>query len=479
MPEVSLVKALRTATVQKAIPTSLQAIDDRSTWWRIFESFAGAWQTNVEVSLQNVLTYAPVFACIRLISTDIAKMRLRVVEQQPSGIWMETNSPAYSPVLRKPNRYQTQLKFVQQWMMSLLTNGNTYVLKERDQRGVVKAMYVLDPERVRPMEAPDGSVFYALQMNFLASLPAAVTVPASEIIHDTYQTFQHPLVGVSPIMACGIGSIEALRIQESSATFFGNNSTPGGVITGPGHILQETADRIKAKWDEGFTGTNAGKVGVLGDGLKFESLGIKAVDAQLIEQLKWTADNVCIAFGVPPYKISAGPVPSIAGSIEALDRQYYSQTLQFLVVHMEDLLDFGLGMAPDLIEGRRIGAEFLREDLLQMDTAGRVQAATDTIRGGALSPNEARLRWLDAEPVEGGDSPMLQQQQFSLAALAERDASDPFSKPTPGPAATPAQPQMPAPEDRPAEPQAASLDPEEAAIWLRKALEDLAPVERP
>ena len=431
----------------KAIPASLHGIDSRNSWFRIFESFAGAWQTNVEVTLTNVLTYAPVFACIRLISTDIGKMRLRVVEQQPSGIWTETFSPAYSPVLRKPNRYQTQLKFVQQWVTSLLVFGNTYVLKERDQRGVVKALYVLDPCRVRPMEAPDGSVFYQLQPWPLASVEDSITVPASELIHDVYQTFSHPLAGVGPLSACGVGAIEALRIQESSANFFGNSSVPGGVISGPGHIAQDTAERIKTKWDEGFTGANAGKVGVLGDGLKFDQMTMSAVDSQLIEQLKWAADNVCQAFGVPPYKVSAGPVPSIAGSIEALDRQYYSQTLQFMVQQIEDLLDFGLGMAPDLIEGRRIGAEFNREDLLQMDTAGRVEAATKTISGGALSPNEARLRWLDAPPVEGGDSPMLQQQQFSLEALAQRDQADPFSKPTPAPEApTPAPSGTPQPD---------------------------------
>ena len=53
------------------------------------------------------------------------------------GIWTETTSPAFSPVLRKPNRSQTIVKFVESWMFSKLLHGNTYVLKERDERGVV------------------------------------------------------------------------------------------------------------------------------------------------------------------------------------------------------------------------------------------------------------------------------------------------------------------------------------------------------
>ena len=41
--------------------------------------------------------------------------------------------------------------------------GNTYVLKQRDERGVVVALYVLDPTKVTLLVAPDGAVYYQLQ----------------------------------------------------------------------------------------------------------------------------------------------------------------------------------------------------------------------------------------------------------------------------------------------------------------------------
>ena len=46
-------------------------------------------------------------------------------------------------------------------------------------------------------------------------------------------------------------------------------------------------------------------------------------------------------------------------------------------------------------------------------------------------------------PKRGGDSPMMQQQQFSLEALAERDENKPFSKPDAPTAPTPATPAEP------------------------------------
>ena len=77
-----------------------------------------------------------------------------------------------------------------------------------------------------------------------------------------------------------------------------------------------------------------------------------------------------------------------------------------------------------------------------MDTGTRVKAAADSITGG-LSFNEVRKKYHGVGPVKGGESPMTQQQNFSIAALAERDANDPFAKPKPAPAAAPAADQLP------------------------------------
>jgi HK97 family phage portal protein len=427
----------------------------------IREPYTGAWQRNDELTRQSILNYAPVFACVRLIATDVAKMRCRLVERHSSGVWQETESASFSPFLRKPNRYSTRLKFFEQWMISKLLHGNTYALVQRDARGVVVAAYILEPTRVKVLVAVDGSVWYQLQTDHLAGTPATVTVPASEIMHDLYLPLYHPLIGVTPITACGLAALEALAIQGNSSAFFANGSQPGGVISAPGPMDLPTLGRVRDEWNKGFTGENVGKVAVLSDGMKYDQLTVNAVDSQLIEQLQWTAGDVCQAFGVPPFKINAGPAPTLAGGFEALNLQYYSQCLQELIENVEETVDIGLGLAPWSIDGKRLGVEFNRGDLLQMDTAARVEAATKTVTAGVLSPNEARVAFMDAVPVAGGGSPMMQQQQFSLEALAARDADDPFSKPTPAPAA--AAPPALEPDDELVAAQVATL--------LRSALE--------
>jgi len=429
------------ARVAKAM--GLTPIYSRSgAWWpAIREPYTGAWQRNVEWTTDTVLSYHAVYACITLIASDIGKLRPRLVIADEGDIWSETSSPAFSPVLRKPNPYQNHIQYKEWYVTSKLLRGNTYVMKQRDRRGVVIALYPLDPCRVTVLVSPDGSVFYRLSADNLSGIDeGSIEVPASEVIHDRMNCLFHPLCGVSPLFAAGLAASEGLRIQNNAATFFANNSQPGGILTAPGAISDATAARLKEYWRENFTGENSGAVAVVGDGLKFEPMRANAVDSQMIEQLRWTAEVVCSCFRVPVHKVGVGPAPS-ANNVEALDQQYYSQCLQILIEEFELCHDEGLGLDVP-IEGKRMGVELDLDGLLRMDTQTMVGTLAEGVNRGLMTPNEARKK-INAPPLIGGDTIYLQQQQYSIEALHERDQDEPFSKPT---AAAPATTAAPSPE---------------------------------
>ena len=423
---------------------NLAAVHSTGGWFGLLrESFAGAWQRNVEVDApRELLAFSAVFACVTIIASDIAKLRIKLVDEDATGIATEvkTQSP-FLPVLAKPNRYQTRIKFMEQWIVSKLLYGNTFALKQRDGRGIVNALYVLDAQRVTPLVADDGSVYYKLAADHLSELSDAITVPASEIIHDTMVSLWHPLIGVSPIYACGLSATMGNRIQGNSTKFFDNMSRPSGALTAPGAISDEVAERLKKSWEENFGGNNFGRLAVLGDGLKYEAMTIPANEAQLIEQLKWTVEDVARCFHVPLFKLGGPEPPRV--SVESLNQTYYSDCLQALIESAEACLDEGLSLP----SGYR--TEFDLEGLMRMDTAARYDAKNKAVAGGWMAPNEARAGE-NLRPVAGGDSPYLQQQNYSLAALAKRDTkADPFATgPKPEPA-TPAAP-VPAPETSPA-----------------------------
>lgn len=440
-------------------PAGLHIPDNRGAWYPIVrEGFAGAWQQNVSTPMVDVLSHPTVFACVTLITGDFAKTRHELTVDAGNDVWTPTENPAFSPVIRKPNGFQNQFQFKQQWMLSKLLYGNAYALKERDARGVVVATYVLDPCRVRPLIAPDGSVFYELKRDDLATQEQdLVIVPAREIIHDLFNPLFHPLVGISPLYAAGIPAILGLKILTGSAHFFGNGSMPGGIVLVPGALSQEKATDFKRRWEENYGGANQGKVAVLADGMKFETVTQSADKSQLNEQWLLASQAIADAFHVPFYLVG-GPMPPY-NNIQALNVQYYTQCLQPLFKSFEDAMDDGLGLTPDRINGQQYGVQLRTKDLLLMDSLTMMDVISKGVTAGVVAPNEGRAD-LNALPVEGGDTPYLQQQMWPLAQLSDRPM------PT---AAAPAAPVLPAPDQAPPDEGAAAM-----VISLQKELELMA-----
>jgi HK97 family phage portal protein len=419
-------------TRAKAAPGQQAWSSSSGGWWPIVrEPFTGAWQRNMEERTDTLIAYHAVYSCITLIASDVAKCRLRLVEETADGIWAETYSPAFSPVLEKPNSYQSRVQFVESWMTSKLVNGNAYVLKSRDERNVVTALYVLDPTRIKVLVAPDGQVYYELYADNLAGVRDNVTVPASEIIHDMTTVRFHPLCGLPPMAPAALAATQGLDIQRQQINLFRNSGRPGGILAPETVISKEAGERLKEQWEQNYTGINSGKVAVFTNPLKFQPLSQMAKDAQLVEQLGLSGKMVCSAFNVPAHMVGVGDPPSY-NNIEALNQQYYSQCLQKYIEAIELCLDDGLGLTG--VPGRSYGTEFDLSYLLRMDTATLVKTITDAVGAGVMEIDEGRAL-LNLGPTEGGKSCYLQQQNYSLAALAKRDASDdPFGTAAPKPA---------------------------------------------
>jgi phage portal protein BeeE len=164
----------------------------------------------------------------------------------------------------------------------------------------------------------------------------------------------------------------------------------------------------------------------------------------MVEQLKMTAEMVCTVHHVPAFKVGAGTIPA-GQKVEDLNQIYYSDCLHALMDAVATLLTYGLGLDTPK-ESRTYSVRFDLEDLLKMDSASFISYLKEAVDASIMSPNEAREK-IGLPPVAGGDSPMIQQQNYSLAAIDKRDkAPDPFGK-APAPAPAPAPPAQDATEE--------------------------------
>lgn len=394
---------------------SLTPVSNNGDGWLpiVSEPYTGAWQKNDELKRTDLTHFHAVFACVSLIATDIGKLKMDTKSVQ-NGVLLPTKSHAQR-LLKKPNPHQTWQQFAENWITSKLLRGNAYILKQRDIFGDVWQLYVLNPDRVKVLVGDDGEVFYQISTDKLYGL-TDTTVPASEMIHDRYNCFYHPLIGLSPLTACHLSVGLGLSIQNQSRTLFGNNSRPSGILSVPSDISKETAQKVKSDWQANYSGIKRGGIAVLGSGAKYEPIAMSASDSQAIEQLKMSGQTVCSVFHVPAFKVGMGELK--AGQKPSdLNEIYYSDCLQHYIEAIENLLDEHL----DLEKGVECEADL--SPLIRMDSTSQMAYLKEGTMSGIFSPNEARAT-LGLPPVVGGESPLMQQQNYSLSALAKRDNSD-------------------------------------------------------
>jgi HK97 family phage portal protein len=400
---------------------SLSSVNSGGGWTSIFGGgFHANFQTDVQYSKEDLAAHPAVFSCVSLISQDIGKMGVMLKKKQ-GNILVDAPIPKELNVLKKPNHYQNWQQFLEFWMVCRKLRGNVYAFKVRDPWGGVVKLVLLNPDQTKPLVSDDGQVFYQLGIDTLNGTDSVI-VPASEIIHDRENCLFHPLVGIPAITAYGLASGLGLNILKNSKTIFGNLSRPSGILVAPGPISKEKAEQAGEAWNANYSGQNIGKTAVLGDDLKYQAISMSASDSQTIEQLKMSNEIICSVLHVPAFKVGYGSIPA-GQKVGDLNEIYFSDCLQSPVEAIENLID-------DAFDLKERGLEvYLNVDsLIRMDKETQMNIQERGVKSAIFTPNEARQAF-NLEPITGGDTVYMQQQNYSLEALSKRDQKDdPFGK---------------------------------------------------
>jgi HK97 family phage portal protein len=398
----------------------------------------GSWQMNRgQYNRGYELTaFSAVYACVNIIAADISKLPIQVWEiDLDSGTRELKRRDYYAALMREPNGYQTAADFIQTFVQSYLLQGNAFAYAgDRNARGEIKSLHVLNPHRVKTLiNQENGEIYYECAEDFLAGLKPNTVVPERDMIHHRLPLLPgYPLMGVTPIFAASASSALGLRILQDSQQFFGNSSRPSGVLSVPGHISDELQTRMKQDWDEAYRGAEFGKVAVLKGGTTWQPLTITATDAQLIEQLRYSVEDVGRVFRLPPFML--GDMSKVSyRNTEQMTRAYLSNCIGW---HLE-ALEQRFSRAFDF--PAKFEIRFDLTALLRTEIDIRFAAYQQALNAGWTSINEVRASE-GLEPVDGGDEPRVQMQYVPLSQALTPPAGGPGPAPAPAPAPEPAEP---------------------------------------
>ena len=350
--------------------------------------------TGVPVTPFTALQAAAVYACIRSVSQDMAILKPFVRRCLPSGGYRRELQHPLNKLFRRPNRWQTRFEFVSYMLTSLCLRGNSFVVVERDRDANPIELVPIAPDRCTIMLTDDGELWYRINSRRLGM---GLLVPPDDMIH-LKNISMDGYVGVSPIAVAQDVIGLALATQQHGGVLFRQGGQVGGVISHPGKLSKEAADRIANSWRETHAGVqNAHKVAIIEEGMKFEKVAITNEEAQFLETRRFQVTDICRLYGVPPHRLGELDKATL-NNIEQQNQQYVDSALKPIADSIEQLFNHHL-----LFDDERsfLECKFDFDDMTRGDLLTRYQAYQVGTLNGWLSRNEVRARE-NMDPIEDG-----------------------------------------------------------------------------
>ena len=296
--------------------------------------------------------------------------------------------PLYFLLHDEPNPEMSSFVFRETLMSHLLIWGNAYVQIIRDRSGNVISLYPLLPDKMSVHRDSRGTLYYKYQRqteeNPNLTKTGTVVLSQEDVLHVPGLGFDG-LIGYSPIALAKNAIGMTLATEEYGASFFRNGANPGGVIEHPG-ILKDPK-RVRDSWNEVYKGvTNAHKVAVLEEGMKYTQIGIPPEEAQFLQTRKFQINEIARLYRIPPHMVGDLEKSSFS-NIEQQSLEFVKYTLDPWVVRFEQSFKRALFL-PE--EKKTHFIKFNVDGLLRGDYQSRMNGYAVGRQNGWLSTNDIR-----------------------------------------------------------------------------------------
>lgn len=386
------------------------------------------------VNERTAMQTTAVYACVRILAEAVASLPLHVYEyQDDGGKKLVHDHPLYYLLHDEPNPEMTSFVFRETLMSHLLIWGNAYAQIIRDGAGRVLGLYPLLPDKMEVQRDDKGNIYYVYSRNSDENPTfkeyGNIKLKAEDVLHIPGLGFDG-LIGYSPIAMAKNAVGMTLACEEYGASFFANGANPGGVLEHPG-VLKDPS-KVRESWNSVYRGvSNAHKIAVLEEGMKYQQIGIPPEEAQFLETRKFQINEIARLYRIPPHMVGDLDKSSFS-NIEQQSLEFVKYTLDPWVIRWEQSLQRSL-----LLPGEK-GKYFIKlnvDGLLRGDYQSRMNGYAVGRQNGWLSANDIR-EMENMNPIpdeEGGNLYLI---NGAMTKLADAGA---FAKTDTGQQNTPAQ----------------------------------------
>ena len=397
--------------------------DDVGTRWRS--------ASNLSVSPERSLQSTVVISCVRIISESIAGLPLSLYRKTPNGSREIASELHLHKVLSfAPNNWQTKFEFIEQVCINLLLWGNSYSLIQSGQHGAVESLHNLHPSRMQVDRLENGRLRYT----YTNPQNGGVEYYTQDaIMHIRWTPEPDGMKGMVPVQISRDAIALARSLEIHASKFWANAARPGTVLTHPGNLSSEAAEKLRDNWERAHMGCEKSyKTAVLTGGLQVTELGFTNEASQFVASRTFQTEEICRIYRLPLHLVQG----TSSGSLEVQGQEFVTWTLAPWLERIQSAISRSLIYNDDLFV-----AGFDTRGLLRADSQSRASYYSTCTNLGILSINECRaMEGLSPLGPEADNHFIGMNQQTIQDAAKPKVAPDPGMPPPPATGGVPSLP---------------------------------------
>lgn len=346
-----------------------------------------------------------VYACVYAISNSIAGVPLRLYKRpRTKGAILEevtdAKSNAILDLLNNPNPYMSGYDLIEGMLAGLELTGNTYIEKVMSNSGKLIELYPLQPQKIQIIPGKDIPIEGYIYDTGANKIP----FEEGEIAHIKYYSPISDFYGMSPLVAGELSAQSDIYSGEWNKAFFENSARVDGVLESDNNLQDTVLKRLKAEWNKIYRGVKKShQIAILEGGLKFRPISLSAKDMDFINMKKWTRDEICAVFGVPPSLVGVTESANYS-NMESQKKMFWENTLLPKMQKIENALN--LNFVTPFDKNLILKFDIDSVEALKESVEIRSRIASMLVDRGIMTQNEARERFFGLPKVTKWDADM-------------------------------------------------------------------------
>lgn len=360
------------------------------------------------VGVDGALQLSTVWACVDRRASTLASLPFFVYKTVNGQRDLARTDRLFALLHDSPNPRMTPYEFWRAMVMNHDLRGNAYARIDRDASGECVAMWPMPTDQVEVRVLDDGSMVY------LYTYGSDIAVLASEsVLH--IKNLGNGTTGLAKLEFMRPATDEAAKAQAAASKIFSSGGKPTGVLMLDRVLNPEQRASIKESF-KGLTEGNTGRLQVLEASMKYQQLSLSPEDQQLLETRKFSVEEICRWFDVPPVLVHHSNVTAWGTGIFEIKDGFYTLSLAPLCKNVEQAFRKRVMTAK---QRSNMTAEFSMDAMLRASIKDRYEIYAKAVQNGLKTRDECRQLENDP-PLPGGNTLTVQSNLLPITLLGKQ-----------------------------------------------------------